>query len=415
ALKMAHAGISLSELEASVASPFTSKIPNIECVPLLIKEGRNSLVTSFSLFKFLTMFQLIGIVCMIFLFWGDEWKTAFNTRDGHCEYLVMPFGLCNSPVIFQDFGNDIFRDMLSTSVIVYLDDILIFSPDIDSHRRDVGRVFDLLQANSLNANLEKWPPFASSRFSPARWTPGCERTKYHLTIYSKNTLLGNYQYLMQDLAINITVTLTMSLNHPAPKLAPYRPSGHLLSPPLLLSIFMHLTFALIVQTTAFFLLQQQPWYNETDVFSACLPLNHSTVNVTVRGHGHAENFLTTTIFPITGFHMIIEEIVFAKGKPFRQPLYTNPGLRCRSLFLYQRSPLLLIREMNMRLHPYGSGVHIHYFNERSHVTAEQGNPETVGLQGQRQEPRKQVTWDLIHRDGIVHHRDQLRLRGEHGR
>ncbi|CAJ0935532.1 unnamed protein product [Ranitomeya imitator] len=48
------------------------------------------------------------------------------------------------------------------------------------------------------------------------------------------------------------------------------------------------------------------------------------------------------------------------------------GLRCHSLFLYQRSPLPLIREMNMRLHPYGSGVHIHFSNERSHVTAEQG-------------------------------------------
>ncbi|XP_073434739.1 probable cation-transporting ATPase 13A5 isoform X2 [Dendrobates tinctorius] len=139
----------------------------------------------------------------------------------------------------------------------------------------------------------------------------------------KNTLLGNYQYLMQDLAINITVTLTMSLNHPAPKLAPYRPSGQLLSPPLLLSIFMHLIFSVIVQATAFFLLQQQPWYNETDVFSACLPLNHSTVNATVREHGKAENFLTATMFPITGFHLIIEEIVFAKGKPFRKPLCTN--------------------------------------------------------------------------------------------
>ncbi|XP_056421386.1 probable cation-transporting ATPase 13A5 isoform X2 [Hyla sarda] len=208
ALKMAHVGISLSELEASVASPFTSKIPNIECVPLLIKEGRNTLVTSFSIFKFLTMFQFIGIVCILFLFW-------------------------------------------------------------------------------------------------------------------KQTLLGNYQYLMQDLAINITVTLTMSLNHPSPKLAPYRPSGQLLSPPLLLSIFMHLAFSVIVQSTAFFLLLQQPWFDETDVFSACLPQNYSTGNVTMREHRYAENYLTTTMFPITGFHLIIVEIVFAKGRPFRQPLYTN--------------------------------------------------------------------------------------------
>ncbi|CAJ0920656.1 unnamed protein product, partial [Ranitomeya imitator] len=55
----------------------------------------------------------------------------------------------------SDFVNDIFRDMLTTSVVVYLDDILIYSPDIDSHRRDVRKVFDLLRANSLYAKLEK--------------------------------------------------------------------------------------------------------------------------------------------------------------------------------------------------------------------------------------------------------------------
>ncbi|CAJ0940619.1 unnamed protein product [Ranitomeya imitator] len=60
----------------------------------------------------------------------------------------------------------------------------------------------------------------------------------------------------------------------------------------------------------------------------------------------------------------------APGVPGSFP--RTAGLRCRSLFLYQRSPLPLIREMNMRLHPYGSGVHIHFSNERSHVTAEKG-------------------------------------------
>ncbi|XP_069618745.1 olfactory receptor 10C1-like [Ranitomeya imitator] len=63
----------------------------------------------------------------------------------------MPFGLCKAPAVFKDFTNNIFRDMLSTSVVVYLYDILINSPDIDSHRRDVCRVFDNLLANSLYA------------------------------------------------------------------------------------------------------------------------------------------------------------------------------------------------------------------------------------------------------------------------
>ncbi|XP_075717883.1 putative cation-transporting ATPase 13A4 isoform X2 [Rhinoderma darwinii] len=86
ALKMSHVGISLSELEASVASPFTSKITNIECVPVLIKEGRNTLASSFSIFKFLTMFQLIGIVCIIFLFWKQ-------TFLGNYQYLMQDLAI----------------------------------------------------------------------------------------------------------------------------------------------------------------------------------------------------------------------------------------------------------------------------------------------------------------------------------
>src|SRR5690606_21143193 len=58
---------------------------------------------------------------------GDEWKTAFRTRYGSFEWLVMPFGLTNAPSAFQRFMNDIFADMTDVSVIVYLDDILVFS------------------------------------------------------------------------------------------------------------------------------------------------------------------------------------------------------------------------------------------------------------------------------------------------
>ncbi len=58
---------------------------------------------------------------------GDEWKTAFLTTRGHYEYQVMPYGLANSPAVFQSFINDIFRDLLNQYVVAYIDDILIYS------------------------------------------------------------------------------------------------------------------------------------------------------------------------------------------------------------------------------------------------------------------------------------------------
>ncbi|GCC22791.1 hypothetical protein chiPu_0001181 [Chiloscyllium punctatum] len=69
ALKIAHAGISLSEQEASVASPFTSKIPNIDCVPQLIKEGRAALVSSFCIFKYMALYSMIQYVGVLCLYW----------------------------------------------------------------------------------------------------------------------------------------------------------------------------------------------------------------------------------------------------------------------------------------------------------------------------------------------------------
>jgi len=57
---------------------------------------------------------------------GNEWKTAFRTRYGSYEWLVMPFSLTNAPAAFQRFVNTIFADMLDVCIVVYLDDILIY-------------------------------------------------------------------------------------------------------------------------------------------------------------------------------------------------------------------------------------------------------------------------------------------------
>ena len=68
ALKAAHAGISLSEAEASVASPFTSKVPNITCVPKVIMEGRAALTTSFSVFKYMALYSLTQFMSAAILY-----------------------------------------------------------------------------------------------------------------------------------------------------------------------------------------------------------------------------------------------------------------------------------------------------------------------------------------------------------
>jgi cation-transporting ATPase 13A2 len=68
ALKAADVGVSLSEAEASIAAPFTSKIPNITCIPIIVREGRAALVTSFSIFKYMALYSLIEFltVCMLY-------------------------------------------------------------------------------------------------------------------------------------------------------------------------------------------------------------------------------------------------------------------------------------------------------------------------------------------------------------
>ncbi|KAI3673781.1 hypothetical protein L6452_39911 [Arctium lappa] len=82
-------------------------------------------------------------------------KTAFRTRYGHYEFLVMPFGLTNAPAVFMDLMNRVCRPFLDESVIVFIDDILIYSRDEVDHARHLRDVLEILMREKLYAKFSK--------------------------------------------------------------------------------------------------------------------------------------------------------------------------------------------------------------------------------------------------------------------
>ncbi|KAH6588894.1 hypothetical protein BASA50_010428 [Batrachochytrium salamandrivorans] len=117
----------------------------------LISEMLRTLSTG----KVFTTLDLRGAYNLLRIKEGDEPKTSFITKYGQFEFLVMPFGLANAPAQFQRMMNALFRDVVGKHVLVYLDDIVIYSDTMDEHVKQVQSVLGVLRDNGLYCKAEK--------------------------------------------------------------------------------------------------------------------------------------------------------------------------------------------------------------------------------------------------------------------
>jgi len=105
--------------------------------------------------KYLSKIDIRDAFHMVRIDAPDCYKTAFQTRYGLFEYTVSPFGLSNSPAVFMKLMNRIFHDMTDRQLIFYVDDVLIYSNNLEDHLKDIAEVFRRLEKHHLHVKLSK--------------------------------------------------------------------------------------------------------------------------------------------------------------------------------------------------------------------------------------------------------------------
>jgi len=99
--------------------------------------------------------DLCGAYNLVCIWEGDKWNATFKTHYNHFEYVVIPFGFTNMPVVFQHLRKDVFHEYLNDFFVYYINDILIFSNNMEDHKRHVCLGLEKLWEVGLYAKLEK--------------------------------------------------------------------------------------------------------------------------------------------------------------------------------------------------------------------------------------------------------------------
>ncbi|MBW0566752.1 hypothetical protein O181_106467, partial [Austropuccinia psidii MF-1] len=115
----------------------------------------NKLLNVFNGSSIFSKIDLHGAYNLLRIKKGDEHLTCFRTKYGSFEYLVVPFGLTNAPASFHNLVNDIIQDLLDVYVVVYLDEIMVFSKSEEEHVTHVSTVLSRLRANNIFAKASK--------------------------------------------------------------------------------------------------------------------------------------------------------------------------------------------------------------------------------------------------------------------